>query len=296
MTRGVYRRLYSGLLTSRKVNSVSIEVEHWFVRLLLLVDDYGNIRSEWRWLAINASPVREVTKEQAEAWTMALVRAGLVELYQCQGDMFVHVVGFVSYQPGGKNGKRVARWPVYPGDSGCVRVYPGESGCIQMNPDESRCIPVNAGEPGQISISTSIRTTTSTTTTMKTSDRESKPAAASPEAVDSICSAIEAGFRDPQGNPLAGAGEMYQARQRLEILLRDPWRSGTCADFAPQLVELIGSQKFASVPGAVRFIEAVCKRCRRDGCLPGDPMKGGKPLQIQREQEPEVSDVWSKVQ
>jgi len=45
----------------------------------------------------------------------------------------------------------------------------------------------------------------------------------------------------------------------------------------------------------VNYIEAVCKRCRRDGCLPSDPMKGGKPLQIQRDSEPEVSDVWSKV-
>lgn len=289
MTRGVYRRLYSGLLTSRKVNSVSIEVEHWFVRLLLLVDDYGNIRSEWRWLAINVSPIRDVSKEQAEAWTMALVRAGLVEMYQCQGDMFVHVVGFVSYQPGGKNGKRVARWPVYPGDSGCVRVNPGESGCIQMNPDESRIIPVNPGVPGQISISTS--TTTNTTTMMKTSDGDSKPAASS-TPVDSLCDAIEAGFRDPQGNTLAGAGEMYQARQRLDILLRDSWRTGTCADFAPQLVELVRSQKFASVSGAVRFIEAVCKRCRRDGCLPGDPMRGGKRLVVERADDTEISESW----
>lgn len=282
MTKGVYRRLYAGLLTSRKINSVSVEAEHWFVRLLLLVDDYGNIRGEWRWLAVNASPVREVSKEQAERLTLELVRAGLLHLYECQGDQFVHMVGFVNYQPGGKNGKRVARWPV----------YPGESGCIQMNPDESRCIPVNAGEPGQISISTSIRTTTSTTTTMKTSDRESKPAAAPPEAVDSICSAIEAGFVTEQGEMLAGASEMYQARQRLDILLRDSWRTGTCADFAPQLVELIRSQKFASVPNAVRFIEAVCKRCRRDGCLPGDPMKGGKRLVVERAEDTEISESW----
>lgn len=286
MTRGVYRRLYAGLLTSRKINSVSVEAEHWFVRLLLLVDDYGNIRGEWRWLAVNVSPVREVSKEQAEQLTLELVRAGLLHLYECQGDQFIHMVGFVNYQPGGKNGKRVARWPV----------YPGESGCIQVNPDVSRCNPVNAGEPGQISISTSISTNTSITTKMKTSDRESKPSSSSSDAVDSICDAIESKFLDSDGNSLTGASEMYQARQRIEILLRDKWRDGTCADFAPQLVELINSQNFVSVHGAVRFIESVCRRCRRDGCLPGDPMRSGRGLVVQRESQPEVSDVWSKVQ
>lgn len=283
MTKGVYRRLYSGLLTSRKVNSVSIEAEHWYIRLMLLVDDYGNIRSEWRWLAINVSPIRDVTKEQAELWTMDLARAGLVQLYQSEGDQFLHVVGFMEYQPGGKNGKRVARWPV----------YPGESGCIQMNPDESRCIPVNAGEPGQISISTI--TTTNTTTMMKTRDAASSTDRVN-TPVDSICQAIEAKFVTPKGEPLAGAGEMYQARERISRLLADSWRTGTCADFTPELVALIAVQKFASVRGAVNFIESVCRRCRRDDCLPGDPMKGGKGLVVERESEPEVSDVWSKVQ
>lgn len=106
---------------------------------------------------------------------------------------------------------------------------------------------------------------------------------ASVSAVDSICDAIEAGFVGPKGEKLTGVGEMSHARKRLEILLADPWREGTCADFAPQLVEVIRAERFASVTGAVRFIESVCRRCRRDGCLPGDPMKGGKGLRIERE-------------
>lgn len=116
------------------------------------------------------------------------------------------------------------------------------------------------------------------------------------DPVGMVCDTIERGFVSAKGEHLAGAGEMYQARERLTRLLADPWREGTCADFAPELADLLASQRFASVRAAVNFVESVCRRCRRDDCLPGDPMKGGKGLTIQREQEPEVSDVWSKVQ
>lgn len=129
----------------------------------------------------------------------------------------------------------------------------------------------------------------------KRRDKTSSPSAPA-SAVDSICSAIESKFLDSDGNSLTGASEMYQARQRIEILLRDKWRDGTCADFATELVEELKCQTFSSVRHAVNWIESVCRRCRRDGCLPGDPMKGGKRLLVQRESQPEVSDVWSKVQ
>lgn len=121
---------------------------------------------------------------------------------------------------------------------------------------------------------------------------ESSSSTACASAVDSICDAIESGFVDPAGNPLAGAGEMYQARERLTRLLADPWRDGTCADFAVELADLLKAQRFGSVNHAVKYAESVCRRCRRDGCLPGDPMKGGKRLAIERETEPEVSETW----
>jgi hypothetical protein len=127
---------------------------------------------------------------------------------------------------------------------------------------------------------------------MKTSDAASSSGVNT--AVDSICQAIERGFIDKKGNSLAGVGEMYQARSRLEILFRDPWRDGTCADFAPQLAELLATQRFASVRAAVNFIESVCRRCRRDDCLPGDPMKGGKGLVVERESTGDIQTADAK--
>lgn len=116
----------------------------------------------------------------------------------------------------------------------------------------------------------------------KRRDKTSSPSAPA-SGVDSVCGWIESYFVDPKGNPLAGAGEMYQARERLVRLLADPWREGTCEDFTDDLIGNLSAQTFSTVRQCVNYIESVCRRCRRDGCLPSDPMKAGKPLQIQRE-------------
>jgi hypothetical protein len=137
MTEGVYRRIYSGFLDNAKVNSVSWMAEAWFWRLVVLADDFGNLKGNWRHLAVNASPVREIDAAQAKALTLELVKAKLVELYQVDDKQYIHIKGFTERQPANKNGRRIQKEPMNPEESGCESVHLGESGGIQTNPEES---------------------------------------------------------------------------------------------------------------------------------------------------------------
>jgi len=146
MTEGVYRRIYSGFLDNAKVNSVSWMAEAWFWRLVVLADDFGNLKGNWRHLAVHASPVREIDAAQAKALTLELVNAKLVELYQVDDKQYIHIKGFTERQPANKNGRRIQKEPMNPEESGCESVHLGESGGIRMNPGESGGIQTNPEE------------------------------------------------------------------------------------------------------------------------------------------------------
>ena len=137
MTDGIYRRIYSGFVSNPKVNALTWQAEAWFWRLVVLADDYGNLSANWRHMAVNASPIREVDAKQAKAWTLELVGARLVSLYEHDGLTYAHIHGFTRRQPANKNGRRIQRFPMNPDESACGLGNPGESGGIQNNPGES---------------------------------------------------------------------------------------------------------------------------------------------------------------
>jgi len=295
MTKGVYRRIYAGFIDGQRINRLSWMAEAWFWRLLVQADDYGNLKYHAPLMAIQASPRRPVTPDQCDSMVAEIIASGLAICYSVDGDTYLHFVNFEELQPAPRNGRRIARYPSFTGQSANMG-NPGESGLFRGNPDASGGVRGNPGElhaPIPIPIPIPIPNPKPKTTENRVfiPDEESSlsdSAKAVANAVrgkgaDLICKWIEAYFTDPKGNPLAGAGEMYQARERLVRLLADPWREGTCADFTDDLIGNLSAQTFSTVRQCVNYIEAVCKRCRRDGCLPSDPMKGGKPLQIQRE-------------
>lgn len=280
MTKGVYRRIYAGFIDGQRINRLSWMAEAWFWRLLVQADDYGNLKYHAPLMAIQASPRRPVTPAQCDSMVAEIIAAGLAVAYSVNGDTYLHFAEFEQLQPAPRNGRRIARFPIFTGQPTNMG-NPGESGLIRGNPDASGGV---RGNPGELRSPIPIPIPMPIPTPMpKPSETGGGDTDGVNTPVDSICQAIERGFITPKGEHLAGSGEMYQARMRLQSFMRDSWRDGTCADFAPQLVELLTTQRFASVRGAVNFIEAVCRRCRRDGCLPGDPMQGGKPLVIQRD-------------
>lgn len=133
LRRGIYRRIYGGFITGRRINTVSLAAEAWFWRINAVVDDFGNAHAD-PMLLRNATAGRrqDVTADQVAAWLGELADAGLVLLYEAGNEQYLHVVDFETIQPAGKNGKRIQKHPPPPG---CIQVNPDESGGEQAIPD-----------------------------------------------------------------------------------------------------------------------------------------------------------------
>ena len=71
------------ILTSRTLGKLSAPEERHFVRLLLTADDFGRFESDTQVLRGRLYPMltEPITDELVEAWTRALVDAGLIQLY-----------------------------------------------------------------------------------------------------------------------------------------------------------------------------------------------------------------------
>jgi hypothetical protein len=125
LTRGIYRRVYSGFIKGQRINQIPLEAEAWFWRILAAVDDFGNMEADpLLFHAATAGRRVEVSSQTAATYLMQIAGAKLVEFYEAKGEYFLHVKGFEEMQPAGKNGRRIRRCPI-----------PDESQKIQGIPD-----------------------------------------------------------------------------------------------------------------------------------------------------------------
>jgi len=127
LTRGVYRRIYSGYITGRRISKLSLPAEAWFWRVQAKADDFGNARADPDLCKDETAGLRRnVTAKQISGWLREMADAELIQFYTVRGEPFLHIVNFEAAQPAGKNGKRMKRYP-----------SPDESEGIQVNPDLS---------------------------------------------------------------------------------------------------------------------------------------------------------------
>jgi hypothetical protein len=132
LTRGVYRRLYSGFTKGQRINRLTLQAEAWFWRVLATVDDFGNGDADPELCHAMTAGRRKVTPKQISGWLREMKDAGLIRFYEAKGEPYLQVVGFETSQPAGKNGKRMKRFP-FPGESEGIRVNPELSGSAQAS-------------------------------------------------------------------------------------------------------------------------------------------------------------------
>lgn len=122
LIKGQYRRVYSGYLRGRRLNSVSIEAEAAFFRLNVLADDYGNYHAAPDLIGTDLFPRRPDMVMKANDLLGELLSANLIRLYEHGGERYCHICGYVENQPT-KNGKRVHKFPAYlpESPSGCKK-------------------------------------------------------------------------------------------------------------------------------------------------------------------------------
>lgn len=101
LQRGHWRRLYSaGVLLGRRFNRLpSMEHEAWFIRLVCIADDFGNLPGSALELSRMAAPKREVSSAQAEELTSELVNVDLCRRYDVDGEQYIHIAGWEELQP-----------------------------------------------------------------------------------------------------------------------------------------------------------------------------------------------------
>lgn len=123
LTRGVYRRLYSGFIRGQRINKLSLEAEAWFWRILATVDDFGNGDGDPDLCRDATAGRRKVTAKQVAEWLEEMRSVGLIRFYQAKGELYLHVTGFETTQPAGKNGRRIRRFPTLDESEG-IQVIP----------------------------------------------------------------------------------------------------------------------------------------------------------------------------
>ena len=80
-------RMLRPWVNSDKVNSLSVHSERFFVRLIMVVDDYGCFYADVRLLKANLFPLLLDTIREADMirWLAECQKAGLIVLYESSG-------------------------------------------------------------------------------------------------------------------------------------------------------------------------------------------------------------------
>lgn len=125
MTKGVYRRVFSGYLIGRRINACSWIGEAIFWRLHMLADDFGNLSADPELLPTTLGGRRGITRQRCENALKELSDNGLIKFYQVGRDRYIHIFDFERKQKS-PNGRPIRR-------------VPAETGGNQMNPVESCC-------------------------------------------------------------------------------------------------------------------------------------------------------------
>jgi hypothetical protein len=140
LSAGLYRRIYGGFITGKRINSVSMECEAFFWRLHAVVDDFGNFHGDAALIRSGTQGRREFTVKQIERWVDELVCAKLAVTYRSGGEVYIHVLDFEVRQPAGRNGRRIKRFPTQDeadSESGGIRGNPEAPGKSKRSENDS---------------------------------------------------------------------------------------------------------------------------------------------------------------
>lgn len=89
------RILREAFLTSEKVNAVFGPAESFFVRLMLVADDFGRFYAHPNIIRAKCYPLRDDVKtSDVKAWLIACAQAGLIKLYVVESRQYLEIQQF----------------------------------------------------------------------------------------------------------------------------------------------------------------------------------------------------------
>lgn len=103
------RTLKPEILEDEKTASLDDHAWRLFVSLIVLADDYGNVRAHPEWLAAQvfwgSSRDSRISSRESRESLARLSRGGLISLYQFNSDKYAHIVNWDRHQRVDKPGK-----------------------------------------------------------------------------------------------------------------------------------------------------------------------------------------------
>ena len=86
------RMLYTGLLTSKKINQLNCEQFELYIRLLLVVDDFGRYLGSTTRISRACWPDREnMTSKKVIPLLLTLQKVGLLEIYTVNNEKYIEI-------------------------------------------------------------------------------------------------------------------------------------------------------------------------------------------------------------
>lgn len=112
--------LKDSIRTSVSLSRLTAEEERHFYRLLVQADDYGCFQAHPSIMRANGYPLMldAVSDAQVESWTKALLREGIVHLYEGQDKRYGHFANWDRYQT--RRGQPSRKFPEPDCDHSCL--------------------------------------------------------------------------------------------------------------------------------------------------------------------------------
>jgi hypothetical protein len=112
--------LSDGVLTSEPVNSVSLEAELFFHKLIVVCDDFGRMDARAVVLLARCYPLRldTISASMVYGWLADLARAGLIQLYEAEGKQYLAISKWDEHQ---RIRAKHSKFPAPPPQSAAIR-------------------------------------------------------------------------------------------------------------------------------------------------------------------------------
>lgn len=80
--------------TSETMDSISLEAEVFFTRLIMKADDFGSYHANIKLLKAGLFPLKEVSRDQVTKWMKECVQANLIFMYEVEGKGYIRIKDF----------------------------------------------------------------------------------------------------------------------------------------------------------------------------------------------------------
>ncbi len=105
------RMLSKTISTSRKVNRLPDRAALLYTWLIPHTDDFGHLEGDALSIKAKVAPMRQITEQEVEQDLSLMVQNGLIKQYEVNGEKYIEIINFDSFQTFRSDRRRIAEYP-----------------------------------------------------------------------------------------------------------------------------------------------------------------------------------------